>query len=164
MTAPDAEMGPQSQALAAALARAPAATVQDGAAVELARRYAELLDAPVLPAKFRDAIDDLEALIESARENRLVRTAEEADNALYKIKVALSEHTVASDLGPKYLAALTALGMTPAGRGARLAAVPPEGEKPSANQRLREKARARAVIATAGSGGFIPPGPGQYDP
>jgi len=104
---------PQSEALASAL---DAVTVddRDQAAVQLARRYAELLDEPGVPAKYRDQLRQISAAISYADNNGF--ETERAELAMEKIVTALSEQTVASDLGPKYLAALTALGMTPAGR------------------------------------------------
>ena len=43
----------------------------------------------------------------------------ETERSMRKIADALGRHSVMSDLGPKLLAALTALGLTPAGRGAK---------------------------------------------
>ncbi len=108
-----AESRPQTEALVAALE---AVTVdgRDQAAVQLAKRYAELLDEPGVPAKYRDPIRQISLAVNFAGNSGF--DIEQADTAMAKIVAALSEQTVASDLGPKYLAALTSLGMTPAGR------------------------------------------------
>lgn len=107
------EPRPQSEALAAALE---AVTVddRDQAAVQLAKRYAELLDEPGVPAKYRDQLRQISAVINFA--DNAGFDIDRASIAMEKIVSALSEQTVASDLGPKYLAVLTSLGMTPAGR------------------------------------------------
>ncbi len=106
--------GPQTRALGTSI-RAAAPAKLDTAAVALARRYAELLDNATVAAKYvkhldglRAALDELgpAAELEGWREN------------LDRIAEALAAHSVASDLGPKLLAALTALGMTPAARRA----------------------------------------------
>jgi hypothetical protein len=65
-------------------------------------------------------------------------------NALVKVRAALSAHTVASDLGPKYLAALAALGLTPAARGVQAAApAPAEKEKPPEVKGTRDELKQR---------------------
>lgn len=87
---------------------------RDRAAVALAKRYAVLLDAAAVASSYRPALERLEQLVESPADRR----------ALAKIRDALGAHSVASDLGPKFLAVLDRLGLTPAARGAR-AALPP---------------------------------------
>jgi hypothetical protein len=83
----------------------------DAAAVELVRRYAQLLDAAVPLAKYREHLRVLRAAVAD----------DPAAAAAYaKVADALAEHSVASDLGPKLLAALSALGLTVAGRGSKL--------------------------------------------
>lgn len=91
---------PLSAALTAAL-RDAKAEPRDKAAVALAKRYAALLDDAQALA---DALDEVDP--ENAHEAR----------TLAALKVKVDAYTVASDLGPKYLAALAALGMTLAAR------------------------------------------------
>lgn len=83
----------------------------DAAAVALARRYAALIDNAAPDAKYREPLRKLGAAIDPADTAAL--------DALDRIRDALAEHSVASDLGPKLLAALSALGATPAARAAR---------------------------------------------
>lgn len=83
---------------------------RDTGAVALARRYAELIDAAAPAAKYREPLDGLRALVDAYQDPR-------GSRYLDKIADALAAHSVASDLGPKLLAVLTALGMTAAGRG-----------------------------------------------
>jgi hypothetical protein len=73
----------------------------DAGGVELAKRYADL-------------IDRAELLYDSALE---MRPEDEVQaHKLHALEQAFEAHKVASDLGPKLLATLTALGATPAGR------------------------------------------------
>lgn len=96
-------------AIEAALATEPRPGA-DLAAVELARQYATLLDEPAPTAPLAKAIsivgmyipDDDDAAIEAWR----------------KISIALAAHSVASDLGPKLLASLESLLLTPRARAA----------------------------------------------
>ena len=131
------EAGPQSRALDEALANV---TVQsrDRAAVQLARRYCALLDEATPASKYREPL----LLISEA----LPRDPQ-IEAAFRKIADALGAHSVASDLGPKLLAVLTALGMTPAGRGAKDGAPPddgtPKGKADELAQRRDERERKR---------------------
>lgn len=104
---------------------------RDGAAVQLAKRYAGLLDAAAVPSAFRAAFARLECLVETKADR----------NALEKIRDALGAHSVASDLGPKYLAVLAQLGMTPAARGVQAAA---PGPVPAVAEPVAEPAGAEA--------------------
>lgn len=80
---------------------------RDVAAAELALNYARLMDAAAPRARYATALRWLEGLdIES----------EDGERARDVIRAALAEHSVASDLGPKLLAALTELGLTPRAR------------------------------------------------
>lgn len=94
------QSGPLSKALTAAL-RDAQVQAQDKAAVALAKRLAALMDEAQALA---DALDDVEP--ENTAEARTLRA----------LKARVDAHTVASDLAPKLLAALQALGMTPAAR------------------------------------------------
>jgi hypothetical protein len=105
---------PMTRAVAAALREAKPEKL-DAGAVQLAREYAALMDNAAVAAKYRAPL---------AAIRRAIDCAEEYDNrdaleAFNKIADALAEHSVASDLGPKLLAVLTSLGLTPAGRGAK---------------------------------------------
>jgi hypothetical protein len=97
-------------AVAAALETAPTLE-RDQAAVELAKRYATLIDDSAVAAKYRSPLQAVRAW--------LPRDEPKVLEAYNKIADALSEHSVASDLGPKLLAVLTSLGMTAAGRSAK---------------------------------------------
>src|SRR4051812_28371909 len=83
---------------------------RDDGAMALARRYAQLLDESALSTRYAKAIAELRRACRLSTDVR-------ADEALEVVQFALAAHTVASDLGPKLLATLTALGLTPAGRG-----------------------------------------------
>lgn len=100
--------GPMAKALAAALKTANPPP-SDGAAVQLAKQYAELIDRAAPAAKYREALE----LLAAATADASPRVAK----ALWTVTDALAEHSVHSDLGPKLHALLTALGMTAAGRG-----------------------------------------------
>jgi hypothetical protein len=97
------------RAVAAAL-RSAKPPASDKAAVELAKRYAALLDDAAVNATYVKPLRELRAAVALAG-------TPAAQDALVKLETALSAHSVASDLGPKLLAALTALGLTAAGRG-----------------------------------------------
>lgn len=107
----DDEAGPQSTALDEALANL---TIEDRdrAAVQLAKHYATLIDESAPASKYREPL----LLISQA-----LPRDEPIELAFRKITDALSAHSVMSDLGPKLLAVLNALGMTPAGRKAKIA-------------------------------------------
>lgn len=85
---------------------------EDAGAIALCRRYARLIDHAAPNAKYRKALQTL-AIAASESED------EKASEAFHTVADALAEHSVASDLGPKLLAALTSLGLTLAGRGAK---------------------------------------------
>jgi hypothetical protein len=105
------------RALSAAL-RAAEADKRDVGAVALAKQYAALIDDASVLAKYDKPLDGLRyALDVLGRMDPLVGA--DAHEDLKKIADALAAHSVASDLGPKLLATLTQLGMTPAGRGVR---------------------------------------------
>jgi hypothetical protein len=87
---------------------------RDAATAEIARMYARLIDNAAPAAKYRKALDWLAQ----------VRTDDEkADEHMAVIAVALAQHSVASDLGPKLLAVLDALQMSPRARNAAKKAV-----------------------------------------
>lgn len=103
--------GPMAEAVAAALREAELRP-EDGGAQALACRYAALIDEAVPLAKYDKP---LRALRQAVREC----SDPGAEDHLAKIEAALSAHSVASDLGPKLLAVLTALSMTAAGRSTK---------------------------------------------
>ena len=97
-----------SQVVTDALAAQPAEN-RDAATAELARTYARLIDAAAPAAKYTAALD---WLAHQGAEDR------DADKHIRTITAALAAHSVASDLGPKLLAALEALQMSPRARSA----------------------------------------------
>lgn len=103
-------MGVISRAVAAALRSAPTEG-QDAGTVALAKRYAALIDDAAATAKYRKYLGGLRAALADADD--------ETVEHLERVAEALAAHSVASDLGPKLLATLTALGMTPTARGAK---------------------------------------------
>jgi hypothetical protein len=127
-------IGPQRRAVNEALKNLTVAD-RDKAAVQLAKRYAALIDEATPASKYRDPMRAISRAIGMSGD-------EDAVKAFDKIADALAAHSVMSDLGPKLLAVLTALGMTPAGRGAKIAddgAQRPKGP----TDELREQAEKR---------------------
>lgn len=106
----DEQPGPMSEAIEAALVDAPTLT-RDEAAVALARRYAALIDEATPASKYRE---QLLVITEALPRD------DHVELALRKIVDALGAHSVMSDLGPKLLATLTALGMTATGRAPKV--------------------------------------------
>lgn len=105
---------------------------RDRAAAALALTYASLIDNAAPDAKYAAALAWLGTV-------RVEDAAQERQRVI--IETALSAHTVASDLGPKLLAALDALGLTPRARKA----VTPGAQQPSTNP-VNELAAARARL------------------
>lgn len=89
---------------------------ESGATVALSRKYAGLLDEAAPNAKYRKALELMDQVFQyylGVTGPRLTPVQERAiEDARIMITVALGEHSVASDLGPKYLAVLAALGLT----------------------------------------------------
>lgn len=81
---------------------------RDRAAAELACTYAGLIDEAAAAAKYRDPLETI---------HQCLPDDPQVTAAYHKIADALARHSVASDLGPKLLAALAQLGLTPASRG-----------------------------------------------
>ena len=117
---------------------------QDAGAVALARRYAALIDNAAPLAKYTRHLDGLRTALRTL-DTLDALVAAEAWEHFDKIAEALSAHSVASDLGPKLLAALTSLGMTPAGRGAAKGGQ--NGTTAGPLDELRARARARRAGA-----------------
>ena len=134
------------QAVRDALAVKPPAP-EDKAAAALALKYAELSDEAAPAGKYEAALTWLAGQGADDRD---------ADKHIRTISQALAAHSVASDLGPKLLAVLDALQMTPRAR-----AVPVKGggdARPGGNplddlaERRARQGGATAVDATtAGS-------------
>lgn len=82
---------------------------QDAGTVALIRRYANLIDEAAPKSTYRQWIRQIAAGLDGDNEA--------AVEAFRKVQDALAAHSVASDLGPKLLAALTSLGL--AGQGAK---------------------------------------------
>lgn len=80
---------------------------RDGGTVALAREYARLIDLAGPAAKYEEA---LAWLAGQGADDR------DSDRHIRTIRNALAAHSVASDLGPKLLAALEALQMSPRAR------------------------------------------------
>lgn len=114
----------------------------DAATVALAQEYARLIDHAAPAGKYAKALQWLAGVADAAEDEK------SADHAR-TIVIALSQHTVASDLGPKLLAALDALLLSPRARAAAKKAV--ADAKPAANpldqlaERRAGKSRAPAV-------------------
>lgn len=117
--------GPMERAVTGALAAA-RVRPEDRGTAELAKRYAALIDDARPASKYRAPLRQLGRALDMLAASEPL-AAFEASEALEKIMDALSAHSVASDLGPKLLAALTALGLTPAAVRAAGATQPPGG-------------------------------------
>lgn len=138
--------GPHQKALRASL-KGWTPAVRDQAAIALAQRYAALLDAPAHPSSYSRALDRLERLAVDPFDRQ----------AFERLRDALAAHTVASDLGPKFLAVLDRLGMTPAARGVKAATLVSPGEtapEPEPEPRgTRDDLKARRAARRAGGAG-----------
>jgi hypothetical protein len=136
------EHGVLAAELAAALAAAKVEQ-RDRGTERLARHYAELIDNAAPSRSYAKSIRVLGTFIEdnadilghgSPRERELMEAWDKASSAL-------AEHSVASDLGPKLLAAMIALQLTPASR------VPKSGAAPAAaEQAAPDEATDAAVL------------------
>jgi len=114
----------------------------DAAVRALARRYAMLLDEAAVKQAYATALKALDKVVAHFAETwRNPSDVTRAENALATITVALGQHSVASDLGPKLLAALQQLGLTPAARkeqkGDQQPSADPLAEFQQEEQRLR---------------------------
>lgn len=109
---------------------------RDAGAVALLRAYADLLDDAGVPGKYSDALDWV-FQVAAASEDR------NADKHARAILLALSLQSATSDLGPKMLAAMEALGLTPRARKVAAPAADRNGVKSPIDE-LRDKRRRRA--------------------
>lgn len=131
--------GAASRALREALAGV-TRPASDKAAIQLARRYAALLDQATPASVYRKAIERVGRVVARSSDQEL-------KEAFARIVDALGAHSVASDIGPKYLAVLAQLGMTPAARGERGDQAPapaPAAQVPSPRNELKERREQRA--------------------
>lgn len=126
------EHGALTEQVGASLAEAQHGAL-DAATARLAQHYAELIDNAAPSRSYATAIRVLSEFLDGA----LYDVAEESprrreiSTAWDKVSSALAEHSVASDLGPKLLAALQQLGLTPAARSKVSGALP---ERPAPEQ------------------------------
>jgi hypothetical protein len=132
--------GPVAREVDEALREARHITVRDAGVVALAKRYAHLIDEAAPAANYGEPLRVL-GLVVHTRDER---------QALQRITDALSAHSVASDLGPKLLATLTALGLTPAARQAKGGEAGDTGVGGTKLGDLRDAARRRAERQRAG--------------
>lgn len=140
--------GPMARAVGASLAAVELAKVDEGAAA-LCRRYAALIDDAAPAAKFRESIEAVTLALETLA---VLDPVVGVDYVKHWAKVtdALAAHSVASDLGPKLLAALTSLGLTLAGRGIKGVSNGTPNAKPrTRTDELRERRQSRAQRAGA---------------
>lgn len=124
---------------------------QDGAAAALALRYAELLDDAAVERQYTKAVERIDRVVAGAADNMSQVAGQQVLDSWDRIRSALAEHSTASDMGPKLLATLTALGLTPAGRAAKGSKEQPSASVstlPSPLQVLREQARERRAGAS----------------
>jgi hypothetical protein len=105
---------------------------QDRAVLDLALSYARLIDGAAPTATLAKALDTIAPHIPADPQTA---------DAWRKITAALAAHSVASDLGPKLLATLDSLLLTPRARAAAKKAV--TSDQPAANP-LDQLATARA--------------------
>lgn len=110
VTDSDVTAGDSLEAAVRAAVEAAPVRPQDAGAVALVYRYAALIDEATPTSVYARHVRNVARALDQADED--------AVESMRKIEDALGAHSVASDLGPKLLAALTALGLTLAGRGA----------------------------------------------
>jgi hypothetical protein len=134
--------GAMRAAVEAALAgRVGSVDPRDAGVEQLAQHYAQL-------------VDDAEPAAKYTKPLRLIATAcagaqdPEAGLAFDTIRAALAAHSVASDLGPKLLAALDALGLTPKARAA--GGKGDSGDKPTRLANPLDRLRAEHATRRAG--------------
>jgi hypothetical protein len=101
------------------------------AASQLAKHYAALIDEAAPSRSYATAIRVLQQFVDTYAGHLPPNPARQVEEAWDKVSTALAEHSVASDLGPKLLAAMAKLGLTLAEPKAA-APKPAEPEQPSA--------------------------------
>lgn len=113
---------------------------RDAGAVALLRAYADLIDDAGVPGKYAEALEWLVAVSELSSDRM-------ADKHVRAITLALSQQTATSDLGPKMLAAMEALQLTPRARAAKAPGTDRNGAKSpvaSLKDEVADKRRRRA--------------------
>lgn len=124
---------------------------QDRGAAALARKYAALIDESAPSATYAKHLLAIREALDVLRVEGIKVFGYDVDKAYDAIVIALSDHSVASDLGPKLLAALNALGLTPAGRAERGGGKTDDGRRTgSKTDELRAKRESRAQRAGSG--------------
>jgi hypothetical protein len=88
---------------------------EDSGAAALAERYADLMDRAEPTKQYGGWIRKVDAFLDQRLSGTVLD--EQVATAWTNIRLALAEHSVASDMGPKLLDALHKLGATPAARG-----------------------------------------------
>ena len=116
---------------------------QDEGARSLALRYGALLDDAVAEQKYAKALRLVGEAVEERADHMPVTSGQQLMDAWDRLSTALAEHSVASDLGPKLLATLTALGCTPAGRAEKKGGAGGGSLIPAANPLLQQREDAR---------------------
>lgn len=117
-------------------------------AAALARRYATLIDNAAPSAVYAKHLQVIRHALDVLRVEGIVLTGLDVEKAYDAIAVALSAHSVASDLGPKLLAVLGALGLPPTGREGRGKTNDGRGARPkSKTDELRTRRESRAQRA-----------------
>lgn len=116
-----------------------------GATVALARRYAALLDEATPAGKYRRPLALLQRVAEHFRTTVNLSPVDERalDEAVNTITDALSQHSVASDLGPKLLSALERLNMTLTKTDTKPTATEAPSDASSVRDELKAKRRER---------------------
>lgn len=136
----DQGKGPMETAVTEALAArtASGADPRDVAGEALALAYARLIDEPAPAGKYADAV---EWLREFARESG----QRDVQRHVKTIVIALAEHTVMSDLGPKLQSTLDAMKLTPKARaqGKGTADAPASPERTRLDELRAERRRQR---------------------
>lgn len=125
--------GPVVREVEAALRDATHLSTLDHGAIALAKRYAHLIDEAAPAANYGEPLRVLGLTVHTKDERQ----------ALQRITDALSAHSVASDLGPKLLTTLTALGLTPAARLAKGGDTSGPGTGPTQLDKFRQRAADR---------------------
>lgn len=137
--------GPMARSVASSLASVTINKEDEGAAA-LARRYAALIDDAQPSAIYARHLDAVRRALDTLTAAGLV-VGVDYQKHFDKITEALAAHSAASDLGPKLLAALTALGLTVAGRPAKGGVPNDAGTPPAPESELDKLRRERAERA-----------------
>lgn len=113
---------------------------QHAGAAALALGYAGLMDEAAPAGKYRKAL----AVLRRAVAGTLDPDEDDADEALATVALALADHSVASDLGPKLFQALTGLGLTVSARAGGVTPPAPKAADPLDEIKAKREARLAA--------------------